>query len=141
MSTIVRDNNAVQITFLNGTKNAFFFLSRAPSRNSFTFNLRFSNELKYKVRLSKTVCEVYHIWFRFAFIIQQSAWTLWLWNVIIPSKTKIMEKPRKVLLPDLWLLSCKKNFKIQWYVRQLELPKNWTGDKFFKLRKPKVWEC
>ena len=41
-----------------GTKYAFFFLSRAPSNHSFTFNLRFLNELKHKVRLSKTVREI-----------------------------------------------------------------------------------
>ena len=35
----------------NGTENALF-LSRAPSHDSFTFNLY---ELKHKVRLSRTV--------------------------------------------------------------------------------------
>ena len=40
---------------ITGTKNAFFFLSRAPTHHSFTFNLRFLYELKRKVRLSKTV--------------------------------------------------------------------------------------
>ena len=34
---------------INGTKKAF--LSRAPTRHSFTFNLRFSYELKHKVYL------------------------------------------------------------------------------------------
>ena len=28
-----------------------------------------------------------------------------------------------------------KNFKTQWYLRELELPKNWPGSKFFKTRK------
>ena len=53
---------------INGTKNAFFFLSRAATLNSncsFTFNLRFLYELKHKVCLSKTVCEISH--FRFPF--------------------------------------------------------------------------
>ena len=40
---------------INGTKDALFFLSRAPTHHSFTFNLRFLYELKHKVRLSKTV--------------------------------------------------------------------------------------
>ena len=40
---------------INGTKNAFFFLSRAPTHRSFTVNLQFLYELKHKVRLSKTV--------------------------------------------------------------------------------------
>ena len=66
---------------INGTKNALFFLSRAPAHHSFTFNLRFLYELKHKVRLSKTVCGIFHFRFRFVFIkvyifIQQIAWTL-----------------------------------------------------------------
>ena len=39
---------------INGTKNALFFLSRAPTYHSFSFNLRFLYELKHQVRLSKT---------------------------------------------------------------------------------------
>ena len=43
----------------------------------------FFRELKIKVRLSKTVCGIFHFRFRFAFIqiyifIQQNAQTLWL---------------------------------------------------------------
>ena len=53
---------------INGTKNAFFFLSRAPNHHSFTFNLRFLYELKYKVRLSKTAYGIFHFLFRFVFI-------------------------------------------------------------------------
>ena len=44
---------------INGTKNAFFFLSRAPTHHSFAFDLRFLYELKHKVRLSKTVCGIF----------------------------------------------------------------------------------
>ena len=63
---------------INGTKNALFFLSRAPTYHTFTFNLRFLYELKHKYRLSKTVCGVS---FRFVFIkvyifVQQNKWTL-----------------------------------------------------------------
>ena len=66
---------------INGAKNALFFLSRAPTHHSFTFNLRFLYELKHKVRLSKTVCGIFHFRFRFVFIkvyifVQQNAWTL-----------------------------------------------------------------
>ena len=51
---------------LNGTKNALFFLSQAPTRHSFTFNLQFLYELKRKVRLSKTVWDFpFSIPFRF----------------------------------------------------------------------------
>ena len=68
---------------INGTKNALFFLSRAPTYHSFTFNLRFLCELKHEVRPSKTVCGIFHFRFRFVFIkvyifVQQNAWTLWL---------------------------------------------------------------
>ena len=66
---------------INGTKNAPFFLSPAPTYHSFTFNSRFLYELKHKVRLSKSVCEIFHFRFRFVFIrvyvfVQQNAWTL-----------------------------------------------------------------
>ena len=40
----------------NGTKNGLFFLSQAPTHDSFTFNLQFFYELKHKVHLSETVC-------------------------------------------------------------------------------------
>ena len=92
---------------INGTKNALFFLWRAPTHHSFTFNLLFLCELKHKVRLSKTVCGILHFWFHFVFI---KVLTLWLQNVIIPFKIKIIERPRTVLLPNLWFLSCNKKF-------------------------------
>ena len=43
---------------INSTKNALFFLSRAPIDHSFTFNSRFLYELKLKVRLSEYVVDV-----------------------------------------------------------------------------------
>ena len=66
---------------INNTKIALFFLSWAPTHHSFNFNLRFISELKHKVRLSKTVCGVFHFRLRFVFIkvyifVQQNAWTL-----------------------------------------------------------------
>ena len=65
----------------NGRRNTLFFHSRAPTHLSFTFNLRFLYELKCKVRLSKTVCGIFHFRFGFVFIkvyifVQQNAWTL-----------------------------------------------------------------
>ena len=63
---------------------------------------------------------------------QQKVWTLWLWNVIVSFKIKIIGKPHTVLLPDLWFLNCNKKFKNS---VELEFPKNWPGDEFFKLRK------
>ena len=66
---------------INGTKNTLFFLSRAQTNHSFTFNLRFLFELKHKVRLARTVCEIFHFQSRFVFIkvyifVQQNARTL-----------------------------------------------------------------
>ena len=66
---------------INGTKNAPFFLSRAPAYHSFTFNLRVLYELKHQVRLSKTMCGIFHFQFSFVFIkiyifVQQNAWNL-----------------------------------------------------------------
>ena len=68
---------------INGTKNALFFLSRTPIHHSFTFNLWLLYELKHKIHLSRTVCEIFHFRFRFNFIkvyifVRQNAWTLWL---------------------------------------------------------------
>ena len=48
---------------INVTKNALFFLSRAPNLHIFTFNLQFLYELKHKVHLSKNVCGIFN--FRF----------------------------------------------------------------------------
>ena len=58
---------------ISGTKNAPFFLSRAPTHHSFTFNLQFLNELKHKVHLSKTVCGIFHFRFRFESLYFSSA--------------------------------------------------------------------
>ena len=63
---------------IDDTKNALFFLPRAPAHHSFIFDLRFLNELKHKVPLSKTVYGIFHFPFRFVFIkvctlVQQNA--------------------------------------------------------------------
>ena len=68
---------------ISGTRNTLFFLSRAPTHHSFTFNLRFLYELKHKVYLFKTVCGILHFRFSFVFIkvcifVQQNTWTPWL---------------------------------------------------------------
>ena len=52
----------------NVTKNALLFFLWAPTHHSFTFNLQLLYELKRKVCLSKTVCEISHFRFRFVFI-------------------------------------------------------------------------
>ena len=53
---------------INGTKNASFFLSRAPTHQNFTFDFQFIYKLRHKVCLSNTVCGIFHIWFPFVFI-------------------------------------------------------------------------
>ena len=69
----------------NLTKNALFFLLRAPPHHIFTFNSRFLHELNsymsFKVHLSKSVCEIFHFRFRVVFkkvfvFVQQKACTL-----------------------------------------------------------------
>ena len=60
-------------------KKALFFLSRAPSQHSFTFNSQFLYELKHMVYFSKTVCGIFHFRFRLVLIIlcifvQQKGW-------------------------------------------------------------------
>ena len=51
---------------INVTINAYFFLSRAPPQNS--SDSRFLNELKLKLRLSKSMCGFFHFRVRFVFI-------------------------------------------------------------------------
>ena len=63
---------------INDTKNVLFFLLRAPTHHSLTFNFRFLYELKHKVRLSRNVYGIFHFRFRFVFIkvyifVQQNA--------------------------------------------------------------------
>ena len=98
---------------INDTKNALIFISGAPIHYSFTFNLRFLYELKHKVCLSETLCGFFHFRISFVFIkvyifVQKNSWTLWLKNVTIPFKIKIMKKPHMFLLSDLWFLSYNK---------------------------------
>ena len=64
---------------INGAKNSLFFLSRAPTHHSFTFNAQFIYELKHKDRLYKTLSGIFHFRFRFVFIkvyifVQQNTW-------------------------------------------------------------------
>ena len=68
---------------MNVTKNTFFFLSRALTHYNFTLNSRALYELKRKVCPSKSVCGIFHFWFRLSFIkayifVQQKEWTLTL---------------------------------------------------------------
>ena len=53
---------------INDVKSTPFFLSRAATHSSFTFNLQFLYDLKHKVLLSKTVRGIFRFWFRSIFI-------------------------------------------------------------------------
>ena len=66
---------------ISSKKNVLLFLLRAPLHHSFTFYLQFLYEPKHKVRLSKTLCGIFHFRFRFVFIkvyifVEQKVWTL-----------------------------------------------------------------
>ena len=66
---------------ISGTKNALLFLSQGPTYHSFTFNMRFLYEQKYKIRLSKTVSGIFYFRFCCVFIkvnifVEQKVWTL-----------------------------------------------------------------
>ena len=87
---------------INGSKNALFFLSPAPIYYSFTFSLKLCAELSI---FDSVLCFIIVYIF-----VQQHAWILWLYNVVIPIKIKIIKKPHTVLLPVLWFLSCNKKF-------------------------------
>ena len=49
-------------------KNALFFLSRAPTHHSFTFNSQFLYELRHQAHPSKSMYGIFHFQFRLAFI-------------------------------------------------------------------------
>ena len=76
------------------TKNGLFFLSRDPTRHSFTFI--------------------------YATVIQAEAHEK---HTQFCSQTSLATR----------------NLKIQWYLSEFELPKNWSGYKLSKLRESKFW--
>ena len=45
---------------INGTKNALFFLSQAPTHHSFTFSFAFLYEAKHKVHISQIVRRIFY---------------------------------------------------------------------------------
>ena len=55
------------LDIIKGTKNTPFFSFFFLTHHSFTFNLRFLYELQHKVRVSKTVCGIFHFRFHFVF--------------------------------------------------------------------------
>ena len=133
----LRQNKSVKQKFpldkKNSTKHALFFLLWAPTHHGFTFNLWFLCELKHKVCLSKTACGIFPFLIQFGFY-----WSLHfclpkckdsgLQNVVAPFKIKVIEKPHRVLLPDLWFLNCSRNFMNSTW--SSTLPKNYLETNF-----------
>ena len=100
--------------------------SRAPTHQSFTFNLQLLYELKNMIHVSKTVYGLFNFQFRLIFIkvyifVQQKAWILKRHNSFQLRKTT----------HSFWRL------KVQWYLLDPELPKTSPGDELFKFRKSK----
>ena len=91
---------------INVTKNALFFLLRAPTHHSFIFNSRLLYDLKHIVHLSKTVCgfsifdSVLFLYETLYFCSTKSmdSLTLKRHNSI---QNKIIEKPHTFFLPHL----------------------------------------
>ena len=97
---------------INGTKIALFFLLRAAAHHSFTFNLRWAKaQVSVKLFVVFSTFDFVSFLFKFIFLVNKNAWAFWLQNIIIPFKIKIIEKPRMVLSPHLWFLSCNKKFE------------------------------
>ena len=71
---ILRQNNAII--------NTLFFLSPAPTHDSFIFDSRYFYNLKRNIRVSKSVRGIFHFWFHFNFFkiyifVHQHEWNLW----------------------------------------------------------------
>ena len=121
---------------INGTKNAIFFLSLAPTHHTSAFNLRFLRGEAQCLSLSKTVFKSVFdsilFLLKFAFLFSKMHGIFWPRNFIISFKIKIKEKLHTVFNPSLCFSVATRSFQIQWYLRVLGLPKNWPADKFFK---------
>ena len=61
---------------INNTKNARFFLSRAPTHHSFTFNLRFLYELKHISQCGVSIFRFCFIFIKVYIFVQENACTL-----------------------------------------------------------------
>ena len=73
---------------------------------------------------------------KFYIFVQQNAWTLWLYNVIIPFKVKLIGKSLAIFLPDLWfwkfsdICVCRKTPKIGLETNFLDLENRTLNDNF-----------
>ena len=108
---------------MNVTKNAVFFLSRAPTHRSFTFNLQpytiwSTWFISLKLCVGLPIFESVSLLF-----LLKNPWT----------RKTIIETSRTVLLPDFWFLSYNKKFENSILLRELEFPK------CDEIKKSKYW--
>ena len=97
----------------------------ASAHHSFTFNWRFLYELKHNVRLSKTVCGIFHFRFRFFFIqVNIFCSTKCMYSLTLKRHNSFQncnnKKTVTVLLPDLWFVRYNKQF-------QNSMTSEWVG--------------
>ena len=102
---------------INGTKNALFFLSRGPKIA--VLLLIWDSYISWSTSfVSQKLCVGFYIFdsvsFLWKFIFFFKAWTLWLWNVIIPFKIKLIEKPHTFCSGSSDFYVAARSFKIQW---------------------------
>ena len=101
----------------------------SSTHHSFTFYSGFLYELKRNVHLSKNVYGIFHFQFCFGFIrvyifVQQK-------HELFDFKTSWFSSKLKQVAA--------RSFKIQWYLRELLISKNWPGQGFFKLWKSRCF--
>ena len=112
---------------INVAKKCTLFSS--STNHSFTFHSGFLYELKRNVHLSKNVYGTFHFQFCFGFIrvyifVQQK-------HELFDFKTPWFSSKLKQVAAS--------SFRIQWYLRELLISKNWPGQGFFKLWKSRCF--
>ena len=92
---------------INGTKMPSFFFRELQLITVLLLICNFYMSWSTKV-VSVKLCGKFSVFdsisflLKFYIFVQQNAWTLWLYNVIIPFKVKLIGKSLAIFLPDLW---------------------------------------
>ena len=120
---------------IKGTKNVLFFFNELQLitvlpliRNSYTSWSTRSISLKLLARFS-----IFNsVSFLLKFVLfNKKHWLFQTKNGIIPFKLKVIQKPYKVLLPDLWFLSCSNKLKkfndVSWSSHKTDLEMNFLN--------------
>ena len=124
---------------INFTKNALFFLSRAPTHHSFTFNSRFSYELKHNAHLSKKVSVGFFIFNSLSFLLWLSINSLTLKRHSSFQNYNNNKAMHSFAPRPLWFLSCDKKFEISIISAWVGATEKLTWRRIFRLRKSKLW--